>query len=64
MNVSESNPEFEALLSYLKHSQGCNLTGYKRSTLMRRLTHRMQHIPNPKCCGARFAGTTAFRIGV
>ena len=44
MPPSEANPEFEALLDYLKHNRGCNLTGYKRSTLMRRVTHRMQRI--------------------
>ncbi|MCA1994879.1 MAG: PAS domain-containing protein [Coleofasciculus sp. S288] len=36
--------EFEALLDYLKHSRGCDLTGYKHSTLMRRFAHRMQEI--------------------
>jgi two-component system CheB/CheR fusion protein len=40
----ETDPEFEALLDYLKHNRGCNLTGYKRSTLMRRFKHRMQRI--------------------
>lgn len=40
----ETNPEFEVLLDYLKHSKGCDLTGYKRSTLMRRFRHRMQSI--------------------
>lgn len=44
MMVSEKNPEFEAVLEYLKHSHCCDLTGYKRSTLMRRFTHRMQEI--------------------
>lgn len=42
--TNEANPEFEALLDYLKHSRGCDLTGYKRSTLMRRFQHRMQSI--------------------
>ncbi|HAX77084.1 MAG TPA: chemotaxis protein CheR [Cyanobacteria bacterium UBA11372] len=44
MNQPEANPEFEALLDYLKHSRGCDLTGYKRSTLMRRFRQRMQNI--------------------
>lgn len=44
MNPTEVNPEFEALLDYLKHSRGCNLTSYKRSTLMRRFQHRMRTI--------------------
>ena len=43
-DTDEANPEFEALLDYLKHSQGCDLTGYKRSSLMRRFRHRMQSI--------------------
>lgn len=42
--TNEANPAFEALLDYLKHSRGCDLTGYKRSTLMRRFQHRMQSI--------------------
>lgn len=44
MNPHETTPEFEALLDYLKHSQKCNLTVYKRSTLMRRFQQRMQKI--------------------
>lgn len=42
--ISEVNPAFEALLDYLKHSRGCDLTSYKRSSLMRRFQHRMQSI--------------------
>ena len=42
--VTESNPEFEALLDYLKHNRGCDLTGYKRPSLMRRFARRMQDI--------------------
>lgn len=44
MSFSDSNPEFEALLQYLKHHRGCDLTSYKRSTLIRRFHHRMQSI--------------------
>lgn len=44
MYPPKANPEFEALLDYLKHHRGCDLTGYKRSTLMRRFDHRMQTI--------------------
>lgn len=36
--------EFETLLTYLKHCQGCDLTGYRRTTLMRRFQHRMYHL--------------------
>jgi len=44
MNSPETSPEFEALLNYLKQNRGCDLTGYKRSTLRRRFQHRMQTI--------------------
>jgi two-component system, chemotaxis family, CheB/CheR fusion protein len=44
MNSSEASPEFEALLNYLKHHQGVDLTGYKRSTLVRRFQHRMHSL--------------------
>ncbi|MCD8489450.1 MAG: protein-glutamate O-methyltransferase CheR [Desertifilum sp.] len=40
----EANSEFEILLNYLKDSRGCDLTCYKRSSLMRRFNHRMQSI--------------------
>jgi two-component system, chemotaxis family, CheB/CheR fusion protein len=36
--------EFEAILDYLRLYQECDLTSYKRSTLMRRFRHRMQSI--------------------
>ncbi len=45
-DAEEANQDFEALLNYLKHNQKCDLTGYKRSTLMRRFQHRMQNINN------------------
>ena len=38
------NPEFEALLDYIKRSRGFDFTGYKRSTLMRRVNKRMQTV--------------------
>ncbi len=41
-DTEEANQDFEALLDYLKHNQKCDLTGYKRSTLMRRFQYRMQ----------------------
>ena len=44
MNLLPAEPEFEALLDYLKHNQKCDLTGYKRSTLMRRFQQRMQSL--------------------
>lgn len=44
MTLSDSASIFEALLHHLKHSHGCDLTGYKRSSLMRRFNCRMQRI--------------------
>ncbi|MCU0535584.1 MAG: protein-glutamate O-methyltransferase CheR [Hydrococcus sp. Prado102] len=44
MNLPQGEREFEALLDYLKHERGCDLSGYKRTTLERRLQHRMQEI--------------------
>lgn len=44
MPPPNSSPEFEALLNYLKHDRECDLTGYKRSTLMRRFEHRMRKV--------------------
>jgi two-component system CheB/CheR fusion protein len=42
--LDEASSEFETLLDHLKHRQECDLTHYKRSTLMRRFRHRMQKI--------------------
>jgi two-component system CheB/CheR fusion protein len=42
--TDSSHPDFEALLDYVKHSRGFDFTGYKRSSLMRRVTRRMQVI--------------------
>jgi two-component system, chemotaxis family, CheB/CheR fusion protein len=39
-----SDSSFEALLDYVKCSRGFDFTGYKRSSLMRRVTKRMQMI--------------------
>lgn len=44
MSVSEVNPEFEDLLNYIKRNRGFDFTGYKRSTLMRRVYKRMQSV--------------------
>lgn len=38
------NPEFEALLNYIKRSRGFDFTGYKRTSLMRRVNKRMQTV--------------------
>jgi two-component system, chemotaxis family, CheB/CheR fusion protein len=40
----ELNPEFEALLNYLKRARSFDFTGYKRSSLQRRIQRRMQTI--------------------
>ncbi|MDV2990637.1 MAG: hypothetical protein N4J56_000291 [Chroococcidiopsis sp. SAG 2025] len=44
MKPPELDRDFEALLDYLKCNQGCDLTGYKRPTLMRRFSCRMQQL--------------------
>ncbi|WP_026732799.1 CheR family methyltransferase [Fischerella sp. PCC 9605] len=44
MNTSDYNPDFEALLDYLKQNCGCDLTSYKRASLMRRFQRRMQQL--------------------
>ncbi|HEY0536487.1 MAG TPA: CheR family methyltransferase [Actinoplanes sp.] len=38
------DPHFEALLVYLKESRGFDFTGYKRSSLMRRVGRRMTQV--------------------
>jgi two-component system CheB/CheR fusion protein len=39
-----TDPDFEALLVYLKESRGFDFTGYKRSSLMRRVDRRMVQV--------------------
>src|SRR4051795_10808880 len=39
------DPQFEALLLYLKEARGFDFTGYKRSSLMRRVDRRMSQVP-------------------
>jgi two-component system, chemotaxis family, CheB/CheR fusion protein len=39
---AERQPELEALLDHLKQSRGFDFTGYKRTSLSRRITKRMQ----------------------
>lgn len=41
---TNSHPDFEALLDYIKRNRGFDFTGYKRSTLMRRVLKRMQTV--------------------
>jgi len=42
--MSDLQPDFEALLSYLKRTRGFDFTGYKRPTLMRRMTRRIETV--------------------
>ena len=42
--MGEQDPEFESLLQFLKDSRGFDFTGYKRSSLMRRVDRRMQQV--------------------
>jgi two-component system, chemotaxis family, CheB/CheR fusion protein len=44
MTSAEKDPKFENLLIYLRQSRGFDFTGYKRSTLMRRVCKRMQSL--------------------
>ncbi|MCT7983450.1 PAS domain S-box protein [Laspinema sp. A4] len=48
MTATDQTSIFEALLEYLRRSRGFDFVGYKRSTLQRRVTKRMQvhHIDN------------------
>src|SRR3954454_9229940 len=40
--TQERDPEFEELLEFLRDERGFDFTGYKRPSLMRRITKRMQ----------------------
>jgi two-component system CheB/CheR fusion protein len=42
--VPEVHPQFEALLLYLKEARGFDFTGYKRSSVMRRVDRRMSQL--------------------
>ncbi|MEV4708026.1 CheR family methyltransferase [Actinoplanes sp. NPDC049316] len=42
--MSPIDPDFEALLLYLKEARGFDFTGYKRSSLMRRVNRRMTQV--------------------
>ncbi|MFN6477235.1 CheR family methyltransferase [Nostoc sp. DedQUE07] len=44
MTSAEKDPKFENLLVYLRQSRGFDFTGYKRSTLIRRVFKRMQSL--------------------
>ena len=40
----EAGPQFEALLEYMRESRGVDFTGYKRTTLVRRVTKRCNEL--------------------
>jgi two-component system CheB/CheR fusion protein len=42
--VSEPGPAFEALLAHVKNHRGFDFTGYKRSSLLRRVERRMAQV--------------------
>ena len=44
MTPAKTDPEFESLLDYLKRNRSFDFTGYKRSTLMRRVQKRMKAV--------------------
>ncbi|MBD3883379.1 PAS domain-containing protein [Phormidium tenue FACHB-886] len=44
MSNFDHDPQFEALLDYIKRNRGFDFTGYKRSSLMRRVNKRMQTV--------------------
>ena len=44
MSDQEQDQHFEHLLEYLRNSRGLDLSGYKRGTLLRRITRRMQQV--------------------
>lgn len=44
MSQKSADSDFEQLLEYIKQSRGFDFTGYKRSSLMRRVAKRMQGV--------------------
>ncbi len=44
MNSTDKDPAFEALLDYLRGTRGFDFTGYKRSSLIRRVMKRMKDV--------------------
>ncbi len=44
MEKDQPNPQFEALLKYLQRTRGFDFSGYKPSSLLRRVERRMQQI--------------------
>lgn len=44
MTISDQNPELENLLEYIRRTRGFDFSGYKRSSLSRRIHKRMQTV--------------------
>ncbi len=44
MTTEKRDPQFEALLSFIRDQRGFDFTGYKRPSLMRRISKRMQDV--------------------
>ena len=44
LDEAKMTQEFEAFLAFLKHNRGFDFTGYKRSSLRRRMSKRMQFL--------------------
>jgi chemotaxis methyl-accepting protein methylase len=44
MTTSNTDPNFEALLEHLRQTRGFDFSGYKRSSLMRRVKKRMYEL--------------------
>ncbi len=44
MANADTDPKFEALLEYLQRSRGFDFTGYKRTSLIRRVSKRMETV--------------------
>ena len=42
--MQPTDPQFEALLLFLKEARGFDFTGYKRSSLIRRVDRRMAQV--------------------
>jgi len=42
--MADSSPQFERLLTFLKENRGFDFTGYKRTSLMRRVDRQMQAV--------------------
>ena len=44
MTEETEGPDFERLLQYLRETRGFDFSGYKKTTLLRRVAKRMTHV--------------------